>query len=812
MADVQTCPNCGAEIPADAPAGLCPKCLLREGFNSGEPSALAEAAATQSHAGAPTPGFIPPLPSELAPQFPQLEILELLGHGGMGAVYKARQPGLDRIVALKILPPRAGQDPAFAERFVREARAMARLSHPRITNVYDFGQTGGLFFLVMEFIDGVNLRQAIRAGTVTPKVALEIVTQVCDALQYAHDEGVVHRDIKPENILLDRRGRVKIADFGLAKLLGAGGAEAELTGTHQVMGTLRYMAPEQMEGSRNVDHRADIYSLGVVFYELLTGEVPMGRFQPPSEKVQVDVRIDEVVLKSLEREPERRYQHASEMKSDVELGSVPAAGAVAAPVEPGAPAPRDDASPAPSNIPTIANFGLLVVIYFAGVVGIGFLWQYRNEHLMLLGWLGLAAIALSLVQWQSSKGGDSSDQPSGDPLSLFAAAIIAAALLKSSATAGIEAAKAAGLEGEPGGFWTGIWLPALVFFGAFVFPSVWRRQVLNRNGRRRPATAFDWRRLPLLAIGLLIIAAGLAGVFNHLLIAIDSVFWHPHDVAAADFEQKYLGNEDQLLNQLPQSDRDSGQARLVFDSTVDFLANEFVVSGIRSGHWGMSEWSYLLFGALIFFGVIAIGIDSSQNESSDPLLTLTSAAMTIGLPFAAALGVLAFYTAGMQTPIRERFREQGLYQTIHCDGKAADFATMIGVRLSKDGFTPDSNWGYRFQAADSESAVAEFRYALFEPKTLFERWSFTAGGIVRRQPLIVVTQLSGLRSQRNVVTIDARADSGRFNERKWTALVDDLEEAINEVARKNAEAQAPAGEQEGRDEPAAPDVAAQRPG
>ncbi len=318
MVDPRRCPSCGTELSADAPAGLCPKCLLQAGLAREGASDAERLAATQSHRGVPAASFLPPLPSELASRFPQLEILELLGQGGMGAVYKARQPGLDRLVAVKILPPEAGRDPAFAERFAREARAMARLSHPHIVNVFDFGQTDGQFFLVMEYVDGVNLRAAIRASSVSPKAALKIVTQVCDALQYAHDEGVVHRDIKPENILLDKRGRVKIADFGLAKLLGAEGAAVGLTGTQQVMGTLRYMAPEQMVGSRNVDHRADIYSLGVVFYELLTGEVPMGRFQAPSAKVQVDVRIDDVVLKSLEREPERRYQHASEVKSEVE--------------------------------------------------------------------------------------------------------------------------------------------------------------------------------------------------------------------------------------------------------------------------------------------------------------------------------------------------------------------------------------------------------------------------------------------------------------------------------------------------------------
>ena len=270
---------------------------------------------------APSPrshGFDPPSVEQLAGLFPQLEILELVGRGGMGAVYKARQRGLNRIVAVKILPPEVGRDPAFTERFSREPRAMAQLSHPNIVTVFDFGQAGGLFYFVMEYVDGANLRQLMHAGTLAPKEALAIIPQICDALQYAHDEGVVHRDIKPENILIDKKGRVKVADFGLSKLLGGEAADVALTGTHQVMGTVRYMAPEQMQGTRHVDHRADIYSLGVVIYELLTGEVPMGRFEPPSHRVQLDVRLDEVVLRTLEREPERRYQKASEIKTDME--------------------------------------------------------------------------------------------------------------------------------------------------------------------------------------------------------------------------------------------------------------------------------------------------------------------------------------------------------------------------------------------------------------------------------------------------------------------------------------------------------------
>jgi hypothetical protein len=231
---------------------------------------------------------------------------------------------------------------------------------------------GVLYYFVMEFVDGVNLRRLLNSQKLSPEEALAIVPQICEALQYAHDAGVVHRDIKPENILLDKNGRVKIADFGLAKLVGKGVASPffaekaaprnfalneipnpspagpQLTATGQIMGTPHYMAPEQFERPQQVDHRADIYSLGVVFYQMLTGELPIGRFAPPSKKVQVDVRLDEIVLRALEKEPERRYQQVSEMKTRVEtiatmpshtsfntLSSIPslAAGPQASPVE-----------------------------------------------------------------------------------------------------------------------------------------------------------------------------------------------------------------------------------------------------------------------------------------------------------------------------------------------------------------------------------------------------------------------------------------------------------------------------------------------
>jgi predicted Ser/Thr protein kinase len=234
----------------------------------------------------------------------------------MGVVYKARQPGLDRFVALKILSLDAGKDHSFAQRFAFEARSLARLNHPNIIAVYDFGQAGGGYYFIMEFVDGTNLREMIKK--LAPREALAIVPKVCEALQFAHEEGIVHRDIKPENILIDKKGRVKMADFGLAKLLRKTPQDFQLTAPQTVMGTPHYMAPEQLERPQEVDHRADIYSLGVVLYEMLTGELPLGRFAPPSAKAQIDVRLDEVVLRTLENKPERRYQHATDLKTELE--------------------------------------------------------------------------------------------------------------------------------------------------------------------------------------------------------------------------------------------------------------------------------------------------------------------------------------------------------------------------------------------------------------------------------------------------------------------------------------------------------------
>lgn len=317
------CPQCHLPLPAQAPAGLCPKCLMA--LNLQTETALTGEAPTATQ---------PPLPpDQIAPHFPQLEILACLGRGGMGVVYQARQKTLNRLVALKLLAPERVNDPKFAERFAREAQALARLNHPNIVTIHDHGQAGGFYYLLMEFVDGVTLRQLLQASRVEAREALAIVPQICDALQFAHDHGIVHRDIKPENILLDRVGRVKVADFGLAKIVGrdAPGAhpdgegppayppdQSSLTDVSRVLGTPQYMSPEQIAAPGAVDHRADIYALGVVFYQMLTGELPGRNLEPPSRKVRIDVRLDEVVLRALEQEPQLRYQKVSALKTQVE--------------------------------------------------------------------------------------------------------------------------------------------------------------------------------------------------------------------------------------------------------------------------------------------------------------------------------------------------------------------------------------------------------------------------------------------------------------------------------------------------------------
>jgi tRNA A-37 threonylcarbamoyl transferase component Bud32 len=305
MDTIRLCRRCHTPLPSEAAGAACPECgssMDAAPFADGEEEVL-----------------MPPTPAELAPLFPGLEIMEVAGHGGMGTIYKARQPQLDRVVALKILSPELGRDPAFAQHFSREAQALAKLNHSNIVRVFDFGQAGGFYYFLMEYVDGVTLHTLIQQKAIHAEEAHRLVIEICHALQYAHDEGIVHRDIKPSNVLLDKKGRVKIADFGLARLIEKKTKDASVSGQSTMfMGTPQYMAPEQVEHPWKVDRRADIYALGVVLYEMLTGEVPLGKFEPPSHKARVDPRLDEIVMRALAKAPRRRYQNANDLRAAVE--------------------------------------------------------------------------------------------------------------------------------------------------------------------------------------------------------------------------------------------------------------------------------------------------------------------------------------------------------------------------------------------------------------------------------------------------------------------------------------------------------------
>jgi serine/threonine protein kinase len=268
-------------------------------------------------------GFVPPSTDDLDAILDQYEFLDLLGRGGMGAVYKARQKSLDRMVAIKILPPNLTTDEEeagfhFSERFQREAKAMAKLNHPHIIGVYDFGQAkDGQYYFVMEYVEGTDLHALIKGGEMTTAHVTGWMSQICEALQYAHEKGIVHRDIKPANIMITREGQVKVADFGLAKLAGGDAAEqTKLTMTNMAMGTPDYVAPEALEIGVEVDHRADLYALGVMLYEMLTGKVPRGAWKAPSAQIAgLDERFDGLIERAMDSDRESRIQQASEISA-----------------------------------------------------------------------------------------------------------------------------------------------------------------------------------------------------------------------------------------------------------------------------------------------------------------------------------------------------------------------------------------------------------------------------------------------------------------------------------------------------------------
>jgi serine/threonine protein kinase len=326
--------------------------------------------------------LVPPALEELNSLIPGYEFLELVDRGGMGVVYKARQKSLNRIVAVKTLPPASQNRRTFAERFKRESHALASLNHPNIVAVYDSGETStGLLYYVMEFVPGSNLRDMIKSRGLGTRQMLAIVMQVCGAMQYAHDHGVVHRDIKPANILMDKNGNVKVADFGLAKVLGMQHSVGELTSVCDTVGTPDYIAPEALVPDTEVDHRADIFSLGVMLYEMFTGRIPKGVWEPPSRS-GVDARLDEVVSRALQVNPESRYQNVSDLTQGLRAmfeSGPPSGSAPLFPEDTVAPADQDrsGSSDAKSRASRRGSRWItaLVLIFFVGAIGGILLWQ-----------------------------------------------------------------------------------------------------------------------------------------------------------------------------------------------------------------------------------------------------------------------------------------------------------------------------------------------------------------------------------------------------------------------------------------------------
>ncbi len=240
------------------------------------------------------------------------EILDVLGRGGMGTVYRARDGERNRDVALKLLSRECSQVVKTQQRFEREAGAMASLSHPNIVSVFESGREGDVYFIAMELVDGTDLRRRLKAEKRLPlPEALRMIGQICDALEVAHVKGIVHRDIKPENILLDKSSNVQIADFGLAKLTGTDRPQLSLTASGAAVGTAGYMAPEQLEDSRTVNHRADLYAAGVVLYEMLMGDIPLDA----SDRTAIDPKIDAAVAQAIERDPDKRFASAAAFRS-----------------------------------------------------------------------------------------------------------------------------------------------------------------------------------------------------------------------------------------------------------------------------------------------------------------------------------------------------------------------------------------------------------------------------------------------------------------------------------------------------------------
>jgi Protein kinase domain len=311
--------------------------------------------------------FVAPDPAELATLFPGYEIEGLIATGGMGAVYCAVQKSLDRAVAIKILPLELSENATFRTGFEAEAKAMARLNHPNLIGVYDFGEVNGMLYIVMEFVPGRSIYHSADGAAIDPTEVIRLISGICSGLAHAHENGIIHRDIKPSNILLDLSAQPKIGDFGLARPFNASHSEGE-----DIFGTPHYTAPEVVETPFSVDYRADIFSVGVMLHELLTGGLPVVDPRPPSAIVNCDSRFDAIVRRATQTHPANRYTSATEMAHELlEILRPPA---------PSIPKTTESAVPravSPRRVPvqahkkTQSSMGstVLVMLFLGGAVG-----------------------------------------------------------------------------------------------------------------------------------------------------------------------------------------------------------------------------------------------------------------------------------------------------------------------------------------------------------------------------------------------------------------------------------------------------------
>jgi tRNA A-37 threonylcarbamoyl transferase component Bud32 len=773
MDTIRICNQCGKPLPQNAPEGLCPECLARVALGS-EPAA---------------PGTrVPPDPVDLAAQFPQLEIIQLLGVGGMGMVYKARQPRLDRLVALKILPMDSTPHAAFAERFEREAKALAKLNHPGIVTLYDFGQTRDYYYFMMEYVDGMNLRQLIQARTMEPRQALELVTQICTALQFAHDENIVHRDIKPENILLTRKGQVKIADFGLAKLLG-GQPDTALTASMMVMGTLNYMAPEQRQNTKDVDHRADIYSLGVVFYEMLTGEVPMGRFEPPSKRVQVDVRLDEVVLHALEREPARRYQHVSEVKSNVETisSTMPAATPVSSAASDTQKATTEQL---PTGIKAVAALLVFSILPVAVALMAGARGNTSEMLLIMAGWGVIVICAIQLLSRQKIQVARErglwpqlGELPTLDYVKRLAQAgetILAIKLYRELHPASLADARAAvaklvgpiprAAEGsedaskEPN--LRLVWMRNFALFCAgwmvtkmlwnFRNPGCWLACFgmasllmwisLNRM-QFFPVQRANWRKFPLswrilayfqsiVIWGLLCFTFLIGGIFNYW----DGSRLHGSYIlrSVEDFEAQYKGKEYHLLQGVPAFSKEI--------PTVEMLGG---YNGFQGGWlfgWGgehgpghhyNNTGPNLLVGCLSLFVFTYLAVGSCQFPPKTRKWPILWVHIRASLGICAA-ALLSLFTLAMFTePAYLGTRKAGsIARGYHCKADIETVTKAIQTWAERNGYAMGDVMNWNLNTVPKGERVAQARLREVWKPSPFDRWHSTLTSFRRVSPLL----------------------------------------------------------------------------